>query len=112
MEIQTTPITSLVSDPYYQEEFQKIQDSSETYKGKWNWWAFFFTGLWAISKGCWVLFIIIVLTSSLLQYRLFNINDYAYVTIGFSSTIWALIMGWRGTWFYYVLKVKKKQPPL
>ena len=111
MEIQDIPFTTYVRDPYYQEEFRKIHESNETYKGKWNWWAFFFSGLWAFVKGLWVLFILFVLTGSLIQFQFLRLGDHVYLTFGFSNLVWALIMGWRGTWFYYILKVKKKQPP-
>ncbi|HUR29784.1 MAG TPA: hypothetical protein VMZ69_00060 [Saprospiraceae bacterium] len=110
MESQEIPFTATVHDPYYQEEFRKIYDTKEAYKGKWNWWAFFFTGIWAIIKGCWVLFLIIFLTSSLIKFR-FPLGDYLYLSFGLSGLFWSLLMGWRGTWFYYTLKVKKKQPP-
>lgn len=37
---------------YYQEEFSKMQ-ADPKYEGKWNWAAFFFGVLWAITKGLW-----------------------------------------------------------
>ena len=39
--------------PQYHEEFRKIWESGETYKGKWNWTAFLFGTLWAVTKGLW-----------------------------------------------------------
>ncbi len=39
---------------YYQDEFTKIEESNEKYMGKFNWFAFFFTGLWGLSKGLWL----------------------------------------------------------
>jgi len=111
METPSFTIPASVRDPYYQEEFRKIHESNETYKGKWNWWAFFFTGFWALFKGCWVLFLLIFLTGSVISFK-FPISDNVYLGFGLGSLIWALIMGWRGTWFYYVLKIKGKQPPL
>ena len=41
--------------PYYQQEFSQITASGEIYKGKWNWAAFFFGGLWALTKGAWAI---------------------------------------------------------
>ncbi|MBI3793679.1 MAG: DUF2628 domain-containing protein [Nitrospinae bacterium] len=41
-------------EPYYQIEFKKIFESKGTYKGKWNWAAFFFGPYWAFSKRLWV----------------------------------------------------------
>ena len=35
--------------PYYQEEFKKIHDSKESYKGKWNGEAFIGGVFWALS---------------------------------------------------------------
>ncbi len=37
--------------PYYQGEFQAIKDSDGSYKGKFNWAAFFFGPLWMMYKG-------------------------------------------------------------
>lgn len=37
---------------YYQEEFTKMNDTDGSYKGKWNWWTFFFTWIWCFYKGC------------------------------------------------------------
>lgn len=38
--------------PYYQREFAKMHANS-SYEGKWNWAAFFWGGLWALTKGLW-----------------------------------------------------------
>src|ERR1700723_2192283 len=48
----TQPSETDLSDlpPYYQEEFKKILESGETYKGKLNWAAFLFGLLWAMTK--------------------------------------------------------------
>jgi hypothetical protein len=37
---------------YYQEDFAKMQANSGC-EGKWNWAAFFWGGLWALTKGLW-----------------------------------------------------------
>ncbi len=79
--------------PYYQEEFQKIYDSGESYQGKWNWAAFWFGPLWAISKGA---------SHSALAGFLA-----AFTIIG--GVIFWFIYGSRGNYIYYTLYVKKQQ---
>ena len=64
METEKLPLDLKGLDGYYQEEFKRIYDSNESYKGKWNWWAFFFTGIWCITKSCWLFAVIIFLTYS------------------------------------------------
>ncbi len=95
----------------YQSEFQKIQDSNEAYKGKWNWYAFLLSGVWALHKGCWVLFILFVLTNSLIQFKFVQVSEQISIDFGLTGLLWALLMGWRGTWFYYKRKIKGRQPP-
>lgn len=110
MENQNQPLNLTGIDEYYQKEFKKIHESNESYKGKWNWWAFFFTGLWCLIKGCWVFAILVFLTWSIFEYK-FEIKNNTFITFGFSNLIWILILGWRGTWIYYNVKIKKKQFP-
>lgn len=50
MESEKIVITSVVKNLFYQEAFRKIYESNETYKGKWNWNAFLFSGAWALKK--------------------------------------------------------------
>lgn len=87
-------------DSYYQQEFKKIIESNETYKGKWNWYAFFFTNLWLLTKRAWIYAIIITLSVVLTT----SFKIYILIVLG-----WCLLMGWRGTWIYYNVKIKKKQ---
>lgn len=108
MENQNESLDLTGLDNYYQEEFQKIHDSKETYKGKWNWAAFFFTGIWCLIKGCWVDAILVFLTWSIIQYKI-EVRHGVYIGIGFSQLFWSLLMGWRGTWLYYNVKINKKQ---
>jgi hypothetical protein len=82
---------------YYKEEFTKILDSNEDYKGKWNWCAFFFSWIWALTKGLWV-FALISLAVGLITYDM----------IGIGSIICAIILGVRGNYMYYNLRTKKK----
>ena len=113
MTIQDLPITRFSNDPYYQKEFQKIHESHEAYKGKWNWWAFFFTGFWALSKGCYVLGLFILISSIVINMLLpmpkYPLGQHVFITFGGITVLWALIMGYRGTWFYFLTKVGKTQ---
>ncbi|NTU50189.1 MAG: hypothetical protein HGA87_04780 [Desulfobulbaceae bacterium] len=81
---------------YYQQEFKKILDSTETYTGKWNWAAFLFSGLWALSKGLWVSFIV-ALAASIFTY-------------GIAGLVYCIVIGFRGNYLYYQKFVKYKQP--
>ena len=81
--------------PYYQAEFTKIQRSNEAYKGKWNWCAFLFGGIWAISKGCWLSFIVALAIS--------------LCTAGIGGVVYWFILGIRGNYIYYCHYVKHTQ---
>jgi hypothetical protein len=81
--------------PYYQREFQKIYDSGETYKGKFNVWAFLCGGIWALTKGCWLSAIIAFVVS--------------FITMGIGGVVYWFIYGFRGTYMYYCAYVKDKQ---
>ena len=81
--------------PYYQQEFSKIYNSGETYKGKFNVWAFLFGIIWALTKGCWL----VAVVSFIL----------AIITSGISGVIYVFIFGFRGTYLYYNSFVKQKQ---
>ncbi len=96
-------LNALNLDSYYQSEFEQIIHSKEFYKGKWNWWAFLFGPIWCFSKGLWQ-YALIFLIPYLLVY-LFVSVDLAVVC----ALIWAIVLGMKGTWFYYNLKVKNKQ---
>jgi hypothetical protein len=82
-------------DAYYQSEFKLIKDSGETYKGKWNWAAFCFGPLWAISKGAWlsavVCFVICIATA------------------GVVGVIYWFVYGFRGNYIYYCVHQKQSQ---
>ena len=84
-------------DDYYKEEFKKIWDSNEKYKGKWNWAAFSFTGLWALTKGLWVSALICISLS--------------IFTAGIAIVIYWFYYGLRGNYLYYNKCIKKKQLP-
>jgi hypothetical protein len=84
-------IMSDLSD-YYQSEFQKIRDSNEQYKGKWNWAACFLGPIWAFTKGLWEVVVIYVLA--------------IIFTFGISVLAYAVIFGFRGNYFYYYKLMK------
>jgi hypothetical protein len=88
---RASEITSNLSE-YYQSEFQKIQDSNEQYKGKWNWAACFLGPIWAFSKGLWEVVVIYVLA--------------IIFTFGISVLAYAVIFGFRGNYFYYFKLMK------
>lgn len=80
---------------YYQEEFTKISGSNEKYRGKWNWAAFFFGPLWALTKGIWLAPIICIVV--------------AVVTAGIGGIIYWFAFALRGNYQYYCSNVKNKQ---
>lgn len=80
---------------YYQQEFQKIYDSGETYKGKFNIWALLFGLIWALTKGCWLAAVVALIAS--------------VVTAGVGGVVYWFIFGFRGTYMYYCSYVKHKQ---
>jgi hypothetical protein len=90
--------------PYYQQEFTKIAQSGESYKGKWNWAAFFFGPIWALTKGAWL--------SALLH---IGLNAVILVlSCGFGLPIvfvGAIIYGLRGNYIYYYASRHNKQLP-
>lgn len=81
--------------PYYQQEFQKIYDSNENYKGKFNIWAFLLGSIWALVKGCWLSAIICFVIS--------------IATGGIGGVVYWFVFGFRGTYMYYSTYVKKQQ---
>jgi len=80
---------------YYQQEFSKIYNSNEKYKGRFNWAAFFFGPLWALSKG--------LLANGAIAIAL------ALISGGVLGIPIAAIYGARGNYFYYSLFVNGKQ---
>jgi uncharacterized protein DUF2628 len=80
---------------YYQQEFSQIYNSNEKYKGRFNWAAFLFGPLWALSKGLYVNAIIAILVT--------------LATGGFLGLVVAGVYGARGNYFYYSQFVNGKQ---
>jgi hypothetical protein len=95
-----TDSAATVTDPLYRREFEKIVASGGKYKGKWNWYAFFFSWIWLITKGAWAYAALIVASLVLT----FSTGMYPYIALG-----WTILCGLRGTWIYYNVKVEKKQ---
>ncbi len=111
MDVQQQPLDVSGLDAYYQSEFTKIHESNGTYKGKWNWWAFFFTWIWCLMKGCWLLGILSMIAISFAVYK-YQLAPGVNFALNISTGIlWSLLLGWRGTWIYYNVKVFKKQLP-
>jgi hypothetical protein len=72
---------------YYRQEFAKIESSGERYQGKWNWAAFFFGALWALTKGLWVPALIAFVGS--------------IFTGGIVGVIYWVVFAVRGNYMYY-----------
>ena len=85
-------------DPYYQNEFKKIYESGETYKGSFNPYSFFFTWIWLLVKGMTMPAIVHALACSIA----------ALPTLGVSAIGSWVICATRGTWIYYNSYVKHK----
>lgn len=83
---------------YYQDEFKRIYESGESYKGKWNWAAFFFGPIWALTKGVWLAPIVDIVAS--------------IFTYGIAGIAYWFIFGFRGNYMYYCAYVKNKQLPI
>ncbi len=92
--------------PYYQNEFQRILDSNEAYKGKWNWCAFLFGPWWALSKGLWKS--LLIWLGLLVIGIVLEIPDMIKILSGqrasiFISEPWIyhIVVAIRGTYHYY-----------
>ena len=83
---------------YYRREFQRIYESHEGYKGKWNWAAFLFGPIWALTKGLWLAPAIAILGGLL---------TYSLVTI-----VYWFVFAARGNYMYYMVHVKRRQLPI
>ena len=84
-------------DDYWKAEFNKIESSNETYKGKWNWAAFLANPIWSFVKGMWKMGII-VLILSIFTYGI------AYVALN-------IFMGLKGNYMYYKFKKEGDEFP-
>ncbi len=92
-------------DNYYQEEFKKIIASGETYKGKWNWFAFGFGVIWLFTKGAWGWGLLILGIGIFISFVFPAFPDrYFALPLG-------IVCGKMGTWIYYNVKIKNNQFP-
>jgi hypothetical protein len=87
--------------PYYQEQFQGIEASGGTYRGKWNWCAFLFSWIWGFTKGLWGLSLVTIVLNIILS----------NMRIGWLSMGVAIFWGIMGNYFYYNLQKNHKQFP-
>ena len=92
-----------ISDLYYRVEFESIMNTNETYKGKFNWWALFFSWIWCFTKGLWQLAVLLLIVSTACNYLL------PFPVSGVIGLGLAIFCGMRGTYFYYNVKLKNKQ---
>jgi hypothetical protein len=92
-------------DEYYEKEFRKISESKETYKGKWNWAAFWLCGLWLLLKGLWKHAIILVVSTIVIRVLFGPIAQFLL------GSVYFIFLGYRGTWLLYNVKIKKIQFP-
>ena len=83
-------------DPYYHDEFTRIAKSGEVYKGKWNWAAFLFGGIWALTKGLTLAFVVWLVL--------------ALVTAGVAVPIMWFVYGARGNYMFYRKVVRDENP--
>lgn len=83
----STPLHSKTLSKYYQKEFQRIYDSKEAYKGKFNICAFLFGPMWALVKGC--------ILQGLLSIAV------CFLLPGLGMIISAIYFGVRGNYMYY-----------
>jgi ribosomal protein L40E len=93
------PVEDFAGFPvYYQQEFKKIKASSEAYKGKWNWAAFLFGGIWALTKGLWLPTLICFIG--------------AIFTGGIVGVAYWFVFGARGNYMYYCKEIKHRDLPV
>lgn len=96
--------------PYYQEEFRKIQESNETYKGKWNWAAFFLSVFWGFYRGVWARSLVLLVAPWIMYFIAFSTYEESFSWLGILISLAAsIVFGLRGNHFYYNAFVKKKQ---
>jgi zinc-ribbon domain/Protein of unknown function (DUF2628) len=92
-----TPVADYAGfSAYYRTEFAQIEASGERYQGKWNWAAFLFGPLWALTKGLWVPALIAFVG--------------ALFTGGIVGVIYWFIFGARGNYMYYRKVTRNANP--
>ncbi len=83
---------------YYRNEFQRIYESHEGYKGKWNWAALLFGPVWALTKGLWLAPLIAIAGG--------------FFTHGLVTIAYWFVFAARGNYMYYTAHVKGRQIPI
>lgn len=98
-------------DPYYQEEFEEIQKSNEEYRGKFNWYAFWFSWIWLLTKGAIGWAVIVFLANWGVPLVLTNmVRGEIGLILGLLAAIGiAITLGHNATKIYYNVRVKGKQ---
>jgi len=81
--------------PKYQDQFRKIFESSENFKGNFNWMAFLFGIIWCLSKGLWLVSLVSILIS--------------VFTGGIGGIFVWFYFGFRGNYLYYKYQTEGKQ---
>jgi hypothetical protein len=81
--------------PKYQEQFKKIYESNENFKGDFNIMAFLFGIIWTLSKSLWLISIVGLVV--------------AFFSAGIGAVALWVYLGVRGTYLYYKYVVHNKQ---
>ena len=98
-------------DYYYQQEFEAIQKSNGEYKGRFNWYAFFFNWIWLLTKGAWG-WALIVIFANILSNLIASIlikGEGKFIVIIIVGLIISVNLGHYANLIYYRVKVKNKQ---
>lgn len=90
-------------DPYYQDEFRKIYESGEVYRGQWNWAAFLFGPFWMLARDMPTTALMVILANIIL----------GAITAGTGTpALWIayqVYIGIRGNYLRYVALYKRVQ---
>lgn len=98
--VQTIGIDLTGLDAFYKDDFTKIYESKETYKGRWNWYAFFFNWIWLMYKKMWGYGFLLLLINALYNY-FFSIGVANFtMLVGYHVGI-AFTLGKYGNKIYY-----------
>lgn len=90
--------------PYFQDEFNKIDESNEKYKGKWNWPAFLFSVLWFATKGIWLPFVVFIVVEVIVLLIGMGVIDslrFIEVVNNVGGLGVCIFSGFRGNYFYF-----------
>lgn len=90
--------------PYWQKELTKIHNSNGAYRGKFNFPAFFFGALWALTKGLWANVLVMILIASVFYAVL---PESAWVVVNFAI---GGFYGAYGNMLVYKKQILGKQP--